>query len=505
MKFDWLKRTKREITDLETRVVCTADLTEIQPSSKYLGILDTYGVSWTLEKVARDTLQNFFDSNNLTLDGVDISVSRAGRDYVVRIQNHATYDFRRLMHLGGTTKGDDNFSAGGIGEGAKILAFALLRDHSFSQVRFGSQDWTVDFSLDQVPEGEYVEKIKGLFAHLSHNPNPINGNFIEFRTTNRSNADAFIRAKDLFYHSDNPDFQNPTLNIPRVGGFKFLGGNTEYNKFPKGNFYHAGQRRHFDEEKWDDVEYVNVWTLANDVLRKDRDRGIVTRKELLQLVIPKIIDASSRDGLTKAVYEMKPIWTEGKGFNDLVGPSILEGIVNRLGDTGAKLKFEDKYLADDIPFDWFSKEALRAVGYTICVPAFNKVGMKPASDRFREMQEHCREESTGLERERMEILYEAARKLEKKPKEIWVFDRKKENSIVLGQYNGKYIWMSREKLRDIFSSALATYLHELDHEHGNDGDKKFGYALTDTIAVVVSSMIKNPSVYQALNQRWNST
>ena len=150
-------------------------LTNGQPLKKYLGILDSYGVSWPLEKAARDTLQNFFDGNNQTLNGIDINIEKRERsdDYAIRIKGNAEYDHRMLLHLGGTTKEDSRFTAGGIGEGAKILALVLLRDYDFSQVRFRSQDWIVDFAMDNVPESDYVERRKGLFAIISKAQQPI--------------------------------------------------------------------------------------------------------------------------------------------------------------------------------------------------------------------------------------------------------------------------------------------------------------------------------------------
>ena len=275
MVLDWLKR-KKEPANLEARLEETptatprrATLSDNYETFKYLGILDTYGVDWSIEKAVRDTLQNFFDGNNRTLDGVDVRINQEGEDHVIRISNHAEYDFRRLMHLGGTTKADDPFSAGGFGEGTKVLALALLRDYGFSQVRFGSQNWELDFVLDELPAGEYVEQRKGLFAGLNQTKKSRKGNFIEFRTKNPEHAQKFVDAQKLFYSSDNPDFQSPSLDIPGVGGFKYLPKAEGSRDTPKGNFYYVGQRRHFDKEEWNMVEHVNLWTYVNDTLKKD--------------------------------------------------------------------------------------------------------------------------------------------------------------------------------------------------------------------------------------------
>src|SRR3989344_756267 len=409
MVLGWLFKRKREESipiqeipvDLEARLADASPsvsqrmrLADQYETFKYLGILDTYGVDWPLEKSARDTLQNFFDGNKRTLDGVDVKVAQKGEDYVVRISNHAEYDFRLLMHLGGTTKADDPFSAGGLGEGTKVLALSLLRDYGFSQVRFGSQNWELDFVLDTVPEGEYVEQRKGLFAGLNQIKESRKGNFIEFRTKNPEHAQAFVDAKKLFYSSDNPDFQNPSLDIPGVGGFKYLPRAEGSRDTPEGNFYYAGQRRHFEKEEWGTVEHVNLWTHIDDTLKKDRDRGIVTRREIDDQVIPK-----------------------------------------RLADKGVKLQFDDKYLASTSFMSSMTMGNLKKQGYIICSGFLGDIGMKSAQDKFREMQQHYRVDTAFDEEERINILYEAIVPFQRDRKDVWVFDRQNENSIIQGQYD----------------------------------------------------------------------
>lgn len=476
-------------------------------TKKYMGILDTYGVSWSLEKAARDTLQNFFDGNNHTLDGVDILVDKDGifGSYTIKMQNHATYDFRRLLHLGGTTKADESFSAGGIGEGAKILALVLLRDYGFSQVRFGSQDWLVDFVMDYVPDGEYVEKRKGLFACVNPATEHIQGNLVEFKTKSKSYAEVFRDAKDLFYHPGNSDFKNPTLDIPKVGGFKFLGDKkTDLRYIPNGNFYLAGQRRHVGEEKWNNVEYVSIWTYGNNALRRDRDRGLITKKELIENIIPVILSSASVDDLKRVIYELEPIWTEGSGYKDLIGPKIMENIAEKLSEKSVRLEFNEKYLARHFSTFGCIEDLMASKGYVLCNSELSKIGMKSVPEKFRELQEHYRVEPSEKENKRINILYEAVAQLGGRGrKEIWIYDEDAEKSIFEGQYGGNFIWLSRQVLRSSFKKALADYLHELEHKSGTETDIKFNRALTDTIEDVIDAAIKQPEIYKTLSESWN--
>ena len=402
MIFDFLKGKK---SGLEEKIKEHLVQNSAKSKLEYLKILDSYGVSWSMEKAVRDTLQNFFDANNSTLDGINVILTNEDDNYTIRIHGRTEYDFRRLTHLGGTTKFNNEFTAGSFGEGTKILALVLLRDYDFSQIRFGSQNWELDFLLKELPKGEYVEQRKGLFALLNQKEEKFPGNFIEFKTKNKDNVKIFAEAKELFYSSKNQDFQSPSLDISGVGGLKYLPREEGSLEIPCGNFYYAGQRRHFEVERWNTVEHFNVWTYKNDILNNNRDRGTITRGELCEIVIPEIINSSSNKNLIKLVYEMKPIWSKTKSYH--VGSKILKKIIEKLHENKVRLKFEDKYFSLD---GFLSNSLLMAFenqGYVICPMDFQFIGMKSVKEKFSEMQEHYKLEPTPEEKVRFNVLYES--------------------------------------------------------------------------------------------------
>ena len=476
---------------------------------RYLGILESYGVNWDLEKAARDTLQNFFDSNKQTLDGVEVKIKTEGlQSYVVRIQGNGSYDFRQLLHLGATTKTDNFLSAGGMGEGAKILALVLLRDYGFSRVRFGSQDWVVDFLMDKIPEDDYVERKKGLFAECSKKREAISGNFVELQVSNKKYAQAFVEARDLFYHSNNPDFANPVLDVKGVGGFKFLGPPSPQKKLskdriPTGNFYFAGQRRHLEEERWNNVEFVSIWKWKNSGLKKDRDRGVVTRREL-EKIIGLLVGSANRKELESALYALEPIWTESSDYGKQIGPLILEAIAEKMSLDKVRFTFDQKYLAQCLNGLNYER-ALKAQGYVICNSELSMIGMITTSEKFRALQEHYRIEPSPKDRQKMEILYDSARHLGQSPKMIWVFSQESEKNIIMGQYKETFVWMAKETITAPYHNALATYLHELDHQYGSDQSREFSGALTNTLERVIKQVIKRPEIYQSLEKKWNDS
>lgn len=465
----------------------------------YLRTLETYDLSWSLEKCARDTLQNFFDSNSHTLDGIEVQIKKIGNNYTVKIESKATYDYQRLLHYGGGTKSNDIYSTGGRGEGTKVLALSLLRDYAFSQVRYSSNDWQLDFTLENVEE--YNESVRGLFANVKE-IEPINGNYIEFITSSKENAEEFQKAINLFYHSNNPDFLDATLDIPKVGGFKILIGKKPQN-IPQGNLYHIGERRHFEREKWQTVERLNIWTYKEMLTRKDRDRGIITRAEVQNQIIPGIIQGISTQNLEETLLKLKPLWTTGNKFE--ISYQLLTKLIERISEEQIQIKFSNIHIADDKTKNNVLRDVLKDNGYTICLPIFSQLNMPTITEIYQEMVKHIKVEPSKKEKERMDILYYSATHVLKQPKEIWLYDSKEEKNIIKGgQYAGNFVWLSKYTINSSYNRALSLYIHELDHKHGTDDSAEFSYALTDSLDLIIKQLLKKPKIFNLLKDEWDS-
>src|SRR3989344_4676761 len=265
----------------------------------YMNIKESYAVEWSLEKAARDILQNFFDGNNQTLDGVEISVVKGGDPAKpkasIRLVGKQSYDWRELVHLGGSTKTESEVTAGGFGEGAKILSLILLRDYGAKLVRFSSEDWEVDFYLEQVPQGSYRKKEdRGLFVRKRKKKSE-KGNSLQLGFEDQDaikKVRAIENSQELFYSRQNPDFRSPSFEDKGTGGFQILPrveGVRSWDK-PKGNLYVAGQRIHYDSrDKWNNIDLINIWTWKKIAI-KDRDRGMITTDEMRKHVVPLVVE-----------------------------------------------------------------------------------------------------------------------------------------------------------------------------------------------------------------------
>ena len=96
-------------------------------------VTTAWGVDWDEIYIARDVMQNFFDANRDCLN--EIRVVAQGKD--VRITSPSAFNLDRLFYLG-SEKGEDDI--GQYGEGFKVAATCLLRDHSVDIIAASGPD-----------------------------------------------------------------------------------------------------------------------------------------------------------------------------------------------------------------------------------------------------------------------------------------------------------------------------------------------------------------------------
>jgi len=528
----------------------------------YLGAIETYGVQWGMEKASRDCLQNFFDANGHTLTGVDVKTAieeikvkkdlikpdeektedkeevgeeseesiemedvkkddyrvitqtknatlpeqqnkKVGRVFIEAPQN---FDWRELMHFGGSTK-DSLKDVGGFGEGLKVSAFVLLKDFGATQVKAASRDWELDYYFKDLPKDAYGKPVKGLHAKKRRREKQ-EGNYLEIIFEGddvEEKVQAFEKAREFFYSSENTDFQEASFNDMESGGFKILPPDEtkSYDKHQKGRLYLAGQRSYYnDREKWETLGDVNVWTWLK-VQPKDRDRGMITYSEMKSDVLPLIVESMSIDDLKKSVYDFKILWDQFSIIS--VGEDLLKKIVERLVKEKIILEFPSEYISNDAPWQSWLTDALKAQGFKLCGSYMKEIGMKSAKEQFKDLQSHYRVEAEPTEQEKIELLQEAAKKiglLDDEVKEVWLFSEKDEKNIFSGQYNNMYYWLSKELMSGDFFEVLNVYVHEAAHKEGPHGEAKFEYYLEQCKQKITKFILEHKSEWDKLEIKW---
>jgi cell division protein FtsB len=507
-----------------------------------------FNVKWGMTKCIRDLYQNFSDAHGRTLGGVKLQVNRApDSTYTVRIQGEGEYSYHFVRNFI-SSKGADNEAAGGFGEGTKIMTLNLLRDHGAESVTFSSRNWAMEYSSQ-------AKEVAGMQTRLMvRQLKPVTdqrGNYVEIKTKKPELVSAIINGVDLFYHPANTDFADPTINN-KVGGFRYLGLDSK-GKVQRGNVYVTRQRFEFKvNERWEKgPSLVTLWTHQN-ILKNlgivDRDR-LPLSNDQLETLAKAIAAEMSDEELIQTIFKMKEIWVEEdveKAFDGVsdynldshspsrysTGLRLLACLIQEAASPKRRLgvEFPKQYLADTGGLSDGAKTALLNLGFKFCFGVFSDIGMKNANDKFIEIGEHTALKPTEQEIKRINILKEAAAVLKSYPeiqklhrgealitekdikKNIYLFSKneKRETQHTLAQYKELFIWFDREYLEKAsFGEALGTYVHEMLHKIGGDGDPSFGYALTDALEgsldLLVSMKPEDIQKLQDLRALWQET
>lgn len=316
---DNLKRPSTGIAKASKVLDKDSDLILKFKEKKFFGMSTNYNVTWSPLKVVRDTLQNFYDGQGQTLDGVKIDIqSQANKQTQIHIAASATYDAHRLTSQGDTNKKDIPITAGGFGEGAKVLALLLLRDYGADTVRYRSNNgnqghWEVEFSLADSVSGRKLinssNKALMIKATLHNQPLPKGvGNDFTVSTKNATLIEEFKKAqqakgRNLFFDANDEKFKDPTYEN-EVGGFKCT------DPAEASHFFYTGQYREIKTGRYSKNPLssgINIWTHTKCLSDDQRDRGEMEPFQM-QLALKEIIDKMSLDDAVKALEMLKPLW-----------------------------------------------------------------------------------------------------------------------------------------------------------------------------------------------------
>ena len=356
---------------------------------------------WSEEKIARDIMQNFYDGHGNTLDGVKISVKKLpDGQFSIKIQGNATFDYENLQFMGSGTKLENPYNAGGFGEGAKVLVANLLGKGDAKAVKYSCADWTLTFDGANGIMRRTLKKVQ----------TPIEGNSIEFTTSNKKLADAVLDSVNYFEHSKNPDFQGLHFDSKDFG-FRFLEGKN------KGNIY-LTQR--FEVEKagnWnngvDNLDLIfkrkpdpkRFKEITGCDLPADRDRQCLTFDDIKNYTRYFASDMSDED-LVKALMTTRSGWSNlPVDKTQTALSSFLQGIIEEIEKRSLKIDFGNTKIA---AMDYSTNEtvirSLNEYGYEIFPDYFKNTGIKGASKIFDNLSVHKALAPTADEVKKLKLL-----------------------------------------------------------------------------------------------------
>ena len=466
--------------------------TRTMPSAVTTG----WGVDWDEVYIARDLMQNFFDANRECLESV--CVRPEGSDVIITAPT--PFNIERLYYLG-SEKGDDD--VGQYGEGFKVAATCLLRDHKVTPIAMSGQDMVVLRIADRAVANT---KLFPVDYNFYRNTQEIKGTVLILPGCSKKLIKALSEGLTHFFHDGNP----------LLGAKRWTWGIDEFLIYDSTNrrghiFYQKLKRGEID-----DIPVVLVINKQYQVLErkisKDRDRNAFG-DEVMKLFYKQF----SRYGLKQEIDGQKVIvmaaqscW--GKGHPLLSQIAEFKEYYNRpWPDKLAREVFGDKYYAhtanspnpvqqleiDHMERSWREEGKILLPGY------FQSFGVISAGNQIKRTQEKVTDESkmnnqrapTTEEHNALRILLSVLRELA--PEVVAIFNKKRttytiaKTEVVLGQlcsdrsYGSREVFLAESLFIGDFPEALAVYLHEHAHIFGYDGSREFTDALTNFLAIVV--------------------
>ena len=485
--------------------------------------------NWSNEKIARDLMQNFYDGNGHTLEGVDLKVKQNDDGtYTIRIAGKGIYNYEHLKRLGGSDK-DDPRDAGGFGEGSRILAGSLLAKGT-TRVRFACKDWQMDFTT---AENTRTNE-EGVMRTLTKNEAQLNGNYVEFDTNDKELVEKIMDSKNYFYSPNNPDFKD--LDIEN----EFFGFKVTPNK--NGNLYYI-QRFQTPDKKMDNglenmtlvfkqaafgENFQNKSGYTID-LNTTRDRMAIEAEQMSELTRAYAKTLPDAD-LVKAISALEPIFTsdncnsekfrrENKANN--LSYQFAQSIIHEAASRGIKLDFEDKKIvyvkeSSEWSTNLSSKEEafFKKEGY-IFANMGTEIGIEDAESLYAKLHRPHSIKPTEQQAKQLQILNEAINlitsndKMGLFPKEgtqLYAFDETSNIESSTGYYaavNSKNldgVFIHTNKLKaESFPTMLTNILCEMLEGQTSKNLSSYSYNQTELISSQLNTLITQPQIVEKLN------
>ncbi len=492
----------------------------------------------------------------------DVHYNPATKSYKVRISGQGEFQQKCIEDYGAGNKRENPYNAGGYGEGAKMLSYRMVSKFGVKEIAFQSGDWRMGFKLGNKSgdskKKDYIYKtlkqvppIKGNFVEFeTQDENLVSA---VFRAMNY-----FYHPENKDFQA--PTFENDHFGfkiLPTGQNGNVYLANQRFEYGDRGKW--ANETPHVSlwfKRKPNAAADVSVGRdrtfLTNDDLSKLLNKDFVktmTNEQIVQAAY------DLKNFWSPVALVQQKVAPSIERCEDLVPVRILGALLSELGSAdrnrngGLRMPKNLKCVA--LPEHIYGNRAnaiksLVERGYTMVHHNFAKVGVPTMDTVLDELGKHQGVRPTIVETKRMNLLKEAATvfledqviaKMQKSPllirkadvdQPIYLFDYKaearakvdqgedaNEGSHVYGQaiteypdfgdswhapYTFKGCWIDRTHLNTHpFEEVLATYLHELTHQYGGDGDKRFGYRLTDWMREINASMIRNPQSRQRLH------
>jgi hypothetical protein len=459
-------------------------------------VTTAWGVDWDEVYIARDLMQNFFDANRGRVS--EIRVDANGSDVVISAPT--PFNLERLFYLGSEK---DECDVGQYGEGFKVAATCLLRDHGVTPIAQCGTDLLLLRIADAAVQGTALYPVQYDFYHTAE---AFEGTRLILRGSSKKLARACQDGLTHFFYEGNP----------LIGMKRWATGNALAiydSKDGQGHLFYRNLKR-------GEIEGIPLVLAINkptktieNMIGRDRDRNAFG-EPVLTLAYRQVAGALkwSHEAQRVVVESARGVWERGHPLLAEIADKI-RGYHWQNPHWPQKLSgevFGDRYYArstSTTPTELleFSKieQQWKEQGRTPLPSYFRNFGVIDARSHVEQLKKKADEESKRRgKRSPTEAEWIGIRALSKITRELApeimaVFDRGttrydiSSSDVVLGQlrrdrqYGLRDVFLSTTLFTSDFAEALAVFLHEHAHIFGHDGGRGFTDALTELIESII--------------------
>lgn len=439
---------------------------------KDMNIVDSYGVKWDEQTFVSDIIQNFYDS--VLPEEFDKNVKIEVKNSDVTITGPKIFDRKLLEKIGGTVK--SSRSAGGFGEGFKIVALLALRDFHVSIIAQVGRYIIIPFFKEAELGGK---KCRDLCYEILESDEEFQGSKVEIKNCNNVLLNFFRNGKNFFYYPQNPKLGEVIYSSSKDGVYI-------HRSRPK--YSEIYYRRQF-RGKVGNFLFTLCYEDEIETIPIDRDRREITRLQKFAEAIGKKLP---KDIAWKLLEETQYLWEKGS--------QILHGFIDGFTAKKYKFKFSKDWLAAESYYeDYDANNYVRRLNLKVASSYFGQIGMKGASKFCKEDIRKKILEPSSSESSKIRILKEAYQELTGQlpfPEDVKLIETK----TAKGLWTKNCILLEKNLLYSDFASAMAIYLHEISHNAGKDGDAEF----SDDLTTMLNFVIMKPEVIKKFEKEWNN-
>ena len=450
------------------------------PRIHRLNLHDSYDVSWDVTKVARDFLQNFYDSVSAESFSEDVEIDVDRRKKTVTLHGPVEFEVEYLLRIGVSTKTHqpDKY-AGQFGEGFAIAALIIMRDFNVEvSARTGKSTALFYFESVSVGEGQTRELccsiveaggVKGCNVVISRCPESV--------------LSAFEASRKLFRYDGNPLFGERLGQSPHQGLY-FYRSTTENGAI----FYRRQKRGDYD------LPFIICHDFEIKSIQSERDRSELSAKDLRKLV-EKSVHCLSGQIVEKLVLDdLRGRWEKGHPLLT----SLSERWKKLYGYDGRKLQFPEQFVAKT---HWKDDREVEGLGQVLCASSLGSLGLISSRDWIRERAKGRVRDPNRKERRLFDILEESYALIFGSPLEnrtYKVFVPENEDESFEGWYGDTTLALKESLLTGDFALVFSVFIHEGLHPYGGDGSRRF----SDKLTLALEQTCRQRISINRLEERW---